>query len=476
MSGYASGFAAGASAVNGGIANAMKYLSIKEQREARKREAKIAADNAKKDFELSVITENKNAVDNVNKLSVDMAKAKDKDEWNTYNALKGQIVSTMGNNVNTIKGMSNAAGVAVNHADFSGVNVAETELYEFEGNKYEVPKGAGKAFDNWNKNSMLKVTDTGTLAIMQRDESGKGTDVIHKEFDRFGRKDNSKEISLSPSEKKHYEEQGYTPMKEEVLAARKEKATANTKSIEVSGRKDRLVNFMDKMDTQVGWDKPITNQTIAEAEEFQAKNKIDPTTKRESLAKIGAGKRLYDVTKRIVDEGIEFNASEKAKTSIYKVSDREFTWDSAMDFLGIPEKELSEAEKNTRKTLQKQMLSKISADTTINSVVADYVKIISGAAVTDEERTRFLHIITGGEYSSTKARIEAMTSFIEDIDKSYKLTFDSYKDTNPYEYAAAVKSYQSITKGMDTKSLRAKAFIDKEEKEKKKLDISKYKR
>ena len=222
MSGYASGFAAGASAVNGGIANAMKYLSIKEKREERENEAKIAAIKAKKDFEISVITENKNAVDNVNKLSVDMAKAKEKDEWNTYNALKGQIVGTMQNNVNTIKGMSDAAGVAVNHADFSGVNVAETELYEFEGSKYEVPKGASKAFDNWNKKSMLKVTDTGTLAIMKRDEHGKGTDIIHKEFDRFGRKEDKQKSLIAWKDGKDYSfsseaeynkainEQGYT--------------------------------------------------------------------------------------------------------------------------------------------------------------------------------------------------------------------------------------------------------------------------
>ena len=336
-----------------------------------------------------------------------------------------------------------------------------------------MPKGAGKAMDTWDKSKMLKVTDTGTLAIAGVDETGKATDKIVKEFGRFGSKDKDTELSLSPQEKEYYEGQGYTPLKEEVLAARKEKAVANAKLKEESGTRDRLLTFMDNMDKNVSWDKPMDNKTIAQAKEFQAKNKIDPQVKRESLGKISVAKRLYDVTEKIVNENIEFDAGEKVKASVFKVSDREFTLEAAMDFIGIPKKELSKEDIKVRNKLQNEMLSKISSDTSINSAVADYVKIISGAAVTDEERTRFLQIITGGEYSSTKARVEALSTFIEDIDKAYKLTFDSYKDTNPYEYTAAVKTYQSITKGMDTASLRKRSRGESPE-PKKEVDVDTF--
>jgi len=178
----ASAFSAG---VGIGARGVEKFLKKKERDENARAEAATANAKASEDFQLSVVGENKRAEEEVRKSVTATAKAKDAGNWNAYQAGKKNTASIMDSNGRTVQEMSNIAGVPVNHGNFDGVDLANTELYPFEGQNYEIPVGAGKVFDTYNKAKMLKSTDDGALAVMATDGKD-ATDTVYQRFERFG--------------------------------------------------------------------------------------------------------------------------------------------------------------------------------------------------------------------------------------------------------------------------------------------------
>ena len=90
-------------------------------------------------------------------------------------------------------------------------------------------------------------------------------------------------------------------------------------------------------------------------------------------------------------------------------------------------KYFNRADSNSEDTLK--MMTKIDAYTNLG--IAKYVKVMSGAAVTNEEREMFINIITGGSYSSGTELATRLDVFLDSIVSELDNTVSTLSNTAP---------------------------------------------
>lgn len=72
------------------------------------------------------------------------------------------------------------------------------------------------------------------------------------------------------------------------------------------------------------------------------------------------------------------------------------------------------------------------ADTSLKAAIAKYVKLMSGAAVTDAEKQFFIDIISGGEYASGSELYARLLSFNDQVKGRLTTSVDVLDDRAPY--------------------------------------------
>lgn len=80
-----------------------------------------------------------------------------------------------------------------------------------------------------------------------------------------------------------------------------------------------------------------------------------------------------------------------------------------------------------------KILDGMGLDSEIKTAMAAYIKAMSGAAVSDEERKFYVDTITKGDWSTKEAAMSTMGGFVNGITRSYENKLDSLKNFVPYE-------------------------------------------
>ena len=320
------------------------------------------------------------------------------------------------------------------------------------------PKSTGQSVPVKNSDGSYKYESTGQFLkpfgdVYNTDKSGKN------------RKGTTTGISsdMSDTERKYFVDAGINPdtVSASVLDdGRKAMLKENIKQEDNKKKAIKGINFIDdrldpKGENPIAWGTKVTGKDIIEARAAQPKGeKIDGTLFKELSGKLG----IYSDGARIIEyisyNDVDFDLGETAKNEISKVTGK--PWDGVMNLLGMSDDKLSSEDKKIKSKANAMMLNRITADTALQNMVANYVKIISGAAVTDEERKNFYNIITAGNYADDTAMLTAMTSFVDSIGSNYKNTYDSLKYRYPGDYTTSVKAWNDADKSSDIAKYRRK--------------------
>lgn len=88
------------------------------------------------------------------------------------------------------------------------------------------------------------------------------------------------------------------------------------------------------------------------------------------------------------------------------------------------------------KTADEQIkdLNRIQIDAELRTIIAGYIKTMSGAAVTNEERQLFYDTILGGNWSNKDEAMATMRGFISSVNNTLSSRLDGYKDRFPSTY------------------------------------------
>jgi len=133
-----------------------------------------------------------------------------------------------------------------------------------------------------------------------------------------------------------------------------------------------------------------------------------------------------------------------------ELSKSNFDWDAlskGMDELskitGTEWRQLSEKEKS-------DMLKRFSFNSDLKTVMAGYIKAMSGAAVSDEERKFYENAIISGNWSTKEAALASMDGFISGLKGGYKSSLDSIVYNLPATYLERKEQLNSL--GIDDSS------------------------
>ena len=108
-----------------------------------------------------------------------------------------------------------------------------------------------------------------------------------------------------------------------------------------------------------------------------------------------------------------------------------------------------------------EMASRLGLDTKMGDSVAKYVKLISGAAATDAERSTLMNIMFGSEFQDEKARLKKFGSFLEKMRSDNTTEAKSIKKYRPHS-AGEYLYGGSKTEKKPSKSIRLdKSELDK---------------
>jgi hypothetical protein len=102
-----------------------------------------------------------------------------------------------------------------------------------------------------------------------------------------------------------------------------------------------------------------------------------------------------------------------------------------------------------------KVMLKIAADSTIKGVLADYIKLISGAAASDTERAFLKDVMTGGDYTSKEGRLTALRNFKANAAAGTMTTMDLFYNKAPM---TVYKSIQAMGKNTGEKSTIEQKF------------------
>jgi len=179
----------------------------------------------------------------------------------------------------------------------------------------------------------------------------------------------------------------------------------------------------------------------------------DKTTKVDK-----SGKSLYSVAKTVQGDN-KISSTRKdyldGMTSTLdntirlktKMENSDFNWDAlnkAMDETSkvVDWRDLSTEEKQ-------KMLDKFSFDSDLKTVMAGYIKAMSGAAVSDQERGFYEGAILGGTWANKESALAAMNGFVSGLKNGLDSAVSGLSSDTPATYLDYKTSVNKITEGLD---------------------------
>lgn len=111
--------------------------------------------------------------------------------------------------------------------------------------------------------------------------------------------------------------------------------------------------------------------------------------------------------------------------------------DEVSKITGTEWRQMSEKEKS-------DMLKRFSFNSDLKTVMAGYIKAMSGAAVSDEERKFYENAIISGNWSTKEAALASMDGFISGLKGGYKSSLDSMVYNLPATYLERKEQLDSL--------------------------------
>ena len=270
----------------------------------------------------------------------------------------------------------------------------------------------GKTYQDYvNLPKMEQIKLQGAYDIQQQAIKGK-YDVMQEEVK--GKYDVIKESAKGQDIKKQMELEGY-----------------NIESI-INSDIDKFVNTIktsDKTDTIDIGGKNLSVYAMAKAYEDNQKQQLDTNYKSELRGKRNVILGSDRVIEKLSKMG-DWNISTKASSEIERIMGdftNSLSGDKANNTVN-GSKTLSEL-KDITKDLPSQ--ERIYMEAYIFPVVADYIKAMSGAAVSEQERTAYVSNMTSGWMASKSAFEASITGFRESVNDSYTGMLDSIAPSYP---------------------------------------------
>ena len=151
-------------------------------------------------------------------------------------------------------------------------------------------------------------------------------------------------------------------------------------------------------------DMPFNDESLAKAAALQGKRKLGAEVNKNLSGRMHMAKGFNDFTERFRKAKLDHNAVA--------------TIGSFMDKITKPGMTTQDRE---------MALNKVQLGSEAKALLAEYVKFMSGAAVTEGEYSRYQDIFTAGAWSSRESADEAMRSFTNYLRESAERVVDSIK-------------------------------------------------
>lgn len=141
-----------------------------------------------------------------------------------------------------------------------------------------------------------------------------------------------------------------------------------------------------------------------------------------------------DIKPLVEDPKIEWGAPDKIIAEAERYLGEDNFIKKALSYLNIGDD--AKAREEMRKGLEKMSpgLARIGLDTRVMTALAAYIKDMSGAAVTNEEREFYKKLATGGTWATKEAFLSSVENFMGGLQSSYKNSLEGAKDMYPYDY------------------------------------------
>ena len=180
-----------------------------------------------------------------------------------------------------------------------------------------------------------------------------------------------------------------------------------------------IADFYTKLDNL-----KFDNSNLQAAKHIQGKATIPTTLRQQISGKITLSKTFASLTNELA------NAAQTGKIGRGAMSQIQKIWARIAGGKYTP----GDTEK---------LLNTVAFDTKLKASMAAYVKLMSGAAVSDEERKMYSNIITQGDWSKIDTAFTALNSFNEYLQNSTLRTIDSIKTMTPYDYMLLKHDYNT---------------------------------
>lgn len=296
------------------------------------------------------------------------------------------------------------------------------------------PKIFQAEFNLDKKNRKYTMDDRGT--IMNRDENGEfvKTNMTGSFLETYKEED---DLSIDKQALEAYlkENPNKTALDYKIMM---KKAGKNSVNVNVNTG----VNAPDDANLQHGLDSKIA---IDEGD-----FKFNPQTAMKAEKEMMA--ILHNDDKKIVSSIRSFKKSEDAVESVYNFLDQEIKNGNYKS--GPLDTTRAKVMKYVREygvgkfigMDEKQIASSIGMKTNVGDTVVKYIKMISGAAVTNEERAELTDIIFSGEYTDEKSQREALKAFYEKMKRDHYSTAYNYMEYAPYSAGRYISKSKKPTK------------------------------
>lgn len=161
------------------------------------------------------------------------------------------------------------------------------------------------------------------------------------------------------------------------------------------------------------------------AKDVQGKNKLPADARTYMDGVLSARNSMQKLYKKLANLDIPRDAWTKLQTEFVKV-------------VGTDVKDYTEEQ-------QRALLSKMEIDSELRTIMADYIKAMSGAGVSDEERKGYEQTILNGNWSNKSGALAAMSGFINGLNQSFSSKLLSSKADYPATYLDMSKLFNSTT-------------------------------
>jgi len=223
---------------------------------------------------------------------------------------------------------------------------------------------------------------------------------------------------------------------------------AAAESKESKALKEKEYTFKDSLSTTLNEEDFFTAKgKAAETRRnkiYQEAKEIQKDAKPSNISDLTAKKTMIPAMTELLDDAQTLNWDKNLGTKIAVSAQKVLSEFNKQDITKMSREELGDAVDKQMKAMEdaigtdKAGASKYRTHLVImakfKTLMAQYVKDMSGAAVTEAERDMYMDIMSGGNWGTKEAMIDSMSGFISGLETQYKSAINGLQMTHPRSY------------------------------------------